>query len=77
MSTFSLKTRAKIVAIMEHNRTISGRRDPISGQTVTEHINLGWFIHLEFGGGTYAFGYGHEKPTGIAVGDVVNAGIWN
>jgi hypothetical protein len=71
--TFSLQARAKVLAIREHTRTIHGRRDPASGQSVLEHINLGWFIHLDFGFGTpFAIGVGTDRPS-LTEGQIV---IW-
>lgn len=74
--TFRLQGRVKCSRIMEHHRTIRGKRDPLTGESVTESVNLGWFIHLEFEGGTYAFHFGPEMPTGIKEGDDVNVALW-
>ena len=62
MTPFFLSFRAPIIAIQEHHRTIRGRRDPASGQALIEHINLGWFIHLDFNGTPISFSTGHERP---------------
>lgn len=42
-----LVTHATVSGVHEHTRTISGRRNPISGEVTMEHISLGWFIHFE------------------------------
>jgi len=61
--SFNLKAKAKVLAVREHTRTISGRRDPVTGAFITENVNLGWFIHLDFGFGVpFAVGVGPEKP---------------
>lgn len=73
--SFSFAGKVPVVAIMEHSRTISGRKDPMTGQSIRENVNLGWFIHLGFEGGTYAFRYGHEKPEGIAEGDILDVTV--
>ena len=74
--TFRLKGKVRVSAIMEHHRTIRGRRNPVTGEASTESVNLGWWIHLEFEGGTYAFRYGPERPEGIQEGDEVTVAIW-
>ena len=66
--SFHLAGSVKVVAIREHSRTIRGHKDPTSGASLLDFINLGWFIHLEFDGGIYAFHYGTDKPTGITEG---------
>lgn len=73
--TFRLQGRVPVVAVMEHFRTIRGRKNPITGAAETEQINLGWFIHLGFEGGTYAFHFGSEKPN-LEVGDEMNVALW-
>jgi len=45
-----LAFKGTVVSINEHHRTIRGRIDPASGRSVTEHINLGYFIHVEVEG---------------------------
>lgn len=70
---FPLAIRATVVAIREHNRTIHGRRDPVTGASMIEKVNLGWFMHLDFGGGggALSFPIGHERPTAISEGDSI------
>lgn len=74
--SFSLQGKVRVVNILEHHRTIRGKRDPVTGASLIESVNLGWFIHLEFDGGVYMFHNGTEKPEGIEVGDMVNVRIW-
>lgn len=62
--SFALRTKAKIVNVLEHHRTIRGRRDA-QGHAFTESVNLGWFLHIDFDGDGIAstsFGVGTEKP---------------
>jgi len=68
-----IASRATIRSIHEHHRTIFGRRDPLTGGSTTESINLGWFVHLDFGpeSGPISFCVGPEMPKGISVGDEV------
>lgn len=69
--SFALVGRTRVLAVREHFRTISGRKDPVSGQTLLENIKLGWFIHLEFENtGPIAVGVGHDRPS-LAAGDVL------
>jgi hypothetical protein len=68
---FHLSGPVRVAAIREHSRTIRGRKDPATGSATLENINLGWFLHLEFEGGIYAFRYGPEIPRGISEGDIV------
>lgn len=74
--TFRLQGKVKCIRIMEHTRTIRGSRDPVTGGGSLETVNLGWFVHLEFDGGTYAFRWGPDRPEGIEEGDEVNVAIW-
>jgi len=68
-----LACRATVLAVREHSRTIHGRRDPATGAAVTEQVNLGYFLHLDFGsgGGPIAFGIGPDRPEGIVEGEAV------
>lgn len=69
--SFKLEGNVKVLAIREHSRTIRGHKDPTSGASLLDSINLGWFIHLEFEGGVYAFRFGMDRPEGIVEGDTV------
>lgn len=62
----NFSTHRRVTAVLEHMRTISGKKDPITGGAVLEHINLGWFIHL----GEISFGVGMDKPD-VKVGDTL------
>lgn len=72
MTEFVLRTSARVVAVVEHSRTIRGRHDPVTGQAYTEQVKMGWFIHLLFEGntGTISFGVGDRKPR-VSVGDTI------
>ena len=72
---FRLSGRVPVVAIREHSRTIRGHKNPITGAAEMEHINLGWFIHLQFEGGIYSFHYGPDQPEGLAEGDTVTVTV--
>lgn len=68
-----LLCRARVSAVLDHKRTISGRRNPLDpSQSFTEQVSLGWFIHLDFGpdSGPIAFGVGREPPP-VEVGDYI------
>lgn len=70
MSTpYSLKGTVPVLAIREHTRTIRGRRNPTSGESIVENVSLGWFLHLQLDGGVFAFRHGPTPPEGIAEGD--------
>ena len=69
--SFRLSGKVPVVAIREHSRTIRGYKNPVTGAAEMEHINLGWFLHLQFDGGIYAFHYGADKPEGLVEGDIV------
>lgn len=68
MTTY--RTKVRVTAILEHSRTIRGRRDSL-GQATTETVNLGWFLHLSLNDEVFgiALGLGSEKPDDISVGD--------
>lgn len=71
MTIQRLVTFAHVTRVIEHTKTIRGRRDPVSGASVTESINLGWFIHLDFDDDSLAeisLGVGSDHP-GFAAGD--------
>ena len=71
--THIISARATIRGIHEHTRTMYGKRDPVTQAAVTEHISLGWFIHLDFGpeSGPMSFSVGPHFPSHISVGDEV------
>jgi len=73
--SFCLSGQVKVLAIREHSRTIRGHKDPTTGNALLDNINLGWFIHLEFEGGVYAFRFGTDPPLGIAEGDTVTVTV--
>jgi len=71
--THILSARAKVARIHEHKRCVSGKRDPLTGGATQEWINLGWFLHLDFGpeSGPISFGVGRDLPQNITEGDDV------
>lgn len=69
--TFPLATHVRVMAVREHLRTISGRRDPISGAAVTNQVSLGWFVVVDLDEGGIAFPVGPEMPKDVAVGDTI------
>lgn len=73
MTTLPLSSRVRVDRVLKHSRTISGRRNPVTGASETTTVDLGWFLHLEFDGGIYAFGIGHDKPVGVEAGDML---VW-
>lgn len=73
--SFRLSGPVKVVAIRKHSRTVRGHKDPVTGAALLENIELGWFLHLEFEGGIYAFHYGNDQPQGVAEGDTVTVTV--
>lgn len=64
-----LHAYVRVTAIREHIRTVSGRRDRITGAAITESVSLGWFIVTDLDDGGISFPVGPEMPKDIAVGD--------
>lgn len=64
--TFSVSTLKRVTAVLEHTRTIQGKKDPVSGHAILEHVNLGWFIHL----GETSYGVGQDRPE-VEAGDTI------
>ncbi len=56
---FKLTGATKVTAVHEHFRTVYGRREPATGKSFEESINLGYFIHTDL---DLSFGAGAEKP---------------
>lgn len=68
--SFSIKSSCKVTALLEHSRTVMGRKDPVTGASIIENINIGWFIHTDLGDGI-SFGIGLDKPESLTVGDTL------
>lgn len=66
------KTLLPVVGIHEHTRTISGRRDPVTGAVALENISLGYFMHLQWASGNVdAYHLGPTAPDDLKAGDTV------
>jgi hypothetical protein len=66
--------RHRVTGIHEHTRTISGRRDPVSGAVTMDSISLGYFMHIDMAGGI-AIQLGPTPPEDLKVGDEVIVSI--
>ena len=72
-------TYATVRAVREHKVTTSARKDPLDPQmTITQHVSLGWFIHVDFGpeSGPISIGVGNELPRDVKIGDEIIVAIF-